>query len=350
MESIEKNKYCKNCHNPLSESDLYCSQCSQKYTTGKISLLSFFKEFIGNVFNLDSKVYRTTIDLFKPGKLTNEYFKGRHKRYAHPVRLFLLVAIVHFAALSYWMYNTDGLIQYDVSDIKDGHLISTTKHDFINKFKEQKIKVDSSFSSSKVSAALDSLSKPLINSDSNYKDSINIITNINGSKKMAIAKKDFLETPIDSIYKKYKIEGFNQQLLIKQQIKFLENPGRFINFFIGRLSVMALLLMPILAFFFKLLYIRKRRYYIEHLVFCFHLHAFAFLLLTIVLLLTNYIPRYLTASIILSIFAYQFIAMRNVYKQGRRKTFLKFCLLSVLYFFAFVAVLTLTLFLSFFLF
>lgn len=43
----------------------------------------------------------------------------------------------------------------------------------------------------------------------------------------------------------------------------------------------ALLMVPVFALLMKLLFVRQRRYYVEHLVFALYLHAFAFLLLTV---------------------------------------------------------------------
>ncbi len=59
-----------------------------------------FSEFINNAFNIESKLFRTLRAMFVPGKLTEEYFKGRHIRYYHPLRLFLFTGIALFAVLT----------------------------------------------------------------------------------------------------------------------------------------------------------------------------------------------------------------------------------------------------------
>jgi Protein of unknown function (DUF3667) len=48
-------------------------------------------EFVHSNFHLDGKFFSTLKHLFIPGKLTEEFFKGHHKRYAHPIQLYLVL-------------------------------------------------------------------------------------------------------------------------------------------------------------------------------------------------------------------------------------------------------------------
>ena len=56
-------------------------------------------EFVHTLFHLDGKFFTTLKHIFIPAKLTLEFFKGHHKRYAHPVQLFLVVGAAAFAVL-----------------------------------------------------------------------------------------------------------------------------------------------------------------------------------------------------------------------------------------------------------
>jgi hypothetical protein len=91
--------YCLNCHYPLSEFDKNCSQCGQKPTDGKTTMHDLLHEFVHTLFHLDGKFFWTLKHLFVPGKLTLEFFKGHHKRYAHPVQLFLVIGALTFAVV-----------------------------------------------------------------------------------------------------------------------------------------------------------------------------------------------------------------------------------------------------------
>lgn len=103
---------------------------------------------------------------------------------------------------------------------------------------------------------------------------------------------------------------------------------------VGNLTWMTLLMMPTLAFILLILYARRDYYYVEHLIFSFHYHAFAFLIASPAYLMANRWPAGvgLAFGIIL---IYLFLAMRKVYKQGIIKTSLKFMALNSLYLFVF---------------
>jgi hypothetical protein len=83
--------HCLNCHYPLAEFDKFCPNCGQKPVPPKSTMHDLWHEFIHTFFHLDGKFFSTLSHLFLPGKLTEEYFKGHHKRYAHPIQLFLVL-------------------------------------------------------------------------------------------------------------------------------------------------------------------------------------------------------------------------------------------------------------------
>lgn len=104
---IIHHPYCLNCHYPLSEFDKNCSQCGQRPTDGKISLHDLLHEFVHTLFHVDGKLFWTLKHLFIPSKLTIEFFKGHHKRYAHPVQLFLVLGALAFGVLNSVAYKAE---------------------------------------------------------------------------------------------------------------------------------------------------------------------------------------------------------------------------------------------------
>ena len=95
-----------------------------------------------------------------------------------------------------------------------------------------------------------------------------------------------------------------------------------------------------MAFVLKALYPLSRRYYVEHLLFFVHFHAFMFLILTLQILigrLNSVLPTPEAIGILLIIAAsfyvpvYLFVAMRHVYGQGRLLTTAKYVVLTVSY-------------------
>jgi hypothetical protein len=97
--------------------------------------------------------------------------------------------------------------------------------------------------------------------------------------------------------------------------------------------------LPLIAFFHMLLYWRPRHLYAEHLLFFVHLHAFLFLAMTLIAVLSlagDLLPaldsgtRVLAASVGIYIPVHVLLAMRRVFKRGRLNTLFKaFCLFLI---------------------
>jgi hypothetical protein len=104
--------------------------------------------------------------------------------------------------------------------------------------------------------------------------------------------------------------------------------------------------LPALAVLMKLLYRRPRRYYVEHLLFFVHNHAFAFALFGVYALLARLLPAALEDWLQLVVWLYfpyyLFVSMRRVYGQGRFRTSLKFVALAFTYFIGAVITFVLT--------
>jgi hypothetical protein len=84
-------------------------------------------------------------------------------------------------------------------------------------------------------------------------------------------------------------------------------------------------LLPLFAFALKLVYIRSGRFYVEHLVFALHNHAFYFLVLTA----TTFIPEAIgNFAAFLWCVVYSVLALKRNYAQGLVKTLLKGCMLG----------------------
>ncbi len=88
------------------------------------------------------------------------------------------------------------------------------------------------------------------------------------------------------------------------------------------------LILPIFALILKVLYIRKKIYYINHLIFSLHAHTILFLYLLFAILFPKW---YVITPVVFGIWVHLFFSMRNVYKQSRFMTMLKLNSLLFLY-------------------
>ncbi|HLF33879.1 MAG TPA: DUF3667 domain-containing protein [Cyclobacteriaceae bacterium] len=94
---------------------VYCPVCGEKkLSPGDYSVKKFFSDIFEDLTNIDAKFFKTLYLLtFRPGFLSLEYSRGVHAHYIKPLRLFVLIALVHFLAFglisSVDMYNLDSV-------------------------------------------------------------------------------------------------------------------------------------------------------------------------------------------------------------------------------------------------
>jgi len=90
---------CLNCSTPLN-GGRFCSNCGQHAHANR-SLWALIEELAWNVFNLDTKAWRTVPRLIaRPGTLTRSYIDGKRARYLTPLATFLLCYFFMFLVFS----------------------------------------------------------------------------------------------------------------------------------------------------------------------------------------------------------------------------------------------------------
>jgi len=111
-------------------------------------------------------------------------------------------------------------------------------------------------------------------------------------------------------------------------------------------AVALYVLLPLMALVFKFLYPLSRRYYVEHLLFVVHFHAFLLLALIVqrfwlMLLGTVGAGDAWLALIVVPLYAtwYPYRGMRRVYGQGRAVTLFKYVVLLLTYVISFALLL-----------
>ena len=353
--SIPSSKICKNCNTENESPFQYCPSCGQKNTDGKITFSELWSEFQDAVFNIESRTWRTFKNLFIPGKLTLEYFSGKHRRYVHPLRLLLVTSVLLIIAMSFQGFQSATNHSYNIKDriLKNyerqrlyGILENIT--DSTNAiFPEQQTEI---ITDTILTTFKDSLLSLLTKYGDQYGDTINLNQYVGSGveKTEYISKHDFLNMDEDELVAVYKKEaGILERLIFKQKAKLLKDEKQLFATIIGHTTWAFLLMMPCLALVLYLLYVRHPYFYIEHLIFTFHLQSFSFLVLTILIVGMNVFPWWIFLPFIIIIWIYVFISMWKVYQQSISKTLFKFLLLSISYGGLFILILIGTLFISF---
>ena len=337
---------CLNCQHQLPESASFCPNCGQKSTDGLISLKEFIAKFFDNVFNVNSKIFQTLRWLCIPAKLTSEYFKGKHKTYYHPIRLYLVMSLIFFAILSFTgdILEDNNLVKMQIDEddsISLEEIIRTegNKIEFLEELDTLSNQM-SFFQDTTAKAALNSLKEKVEKDMKIYNNSFKITI---GGKEKDFQFKDIITLTEKELLKKYEIHGFWNQIKSKQILRFVKDQSGFQRKFVQNIPLMLLVMMPFLALFLKLLYIRNGRFYVEHLVLNFHHHAFAFFIFSLFFLLPETFKNVLFVPILIMLFVYLYFTMKNYYRQGYGKTFSKFIAFNFFYLFSFALVLVLTL-------
>jgi hypothetical protein len=316
---MEDSKHlCQSCHCLIQEDESYCSICGQKKVTKTITLREFMNEFFSNIFSLDSKFIRTFLPLFfLPGKLTNEYLGGKRKLYYTPIRLFLFWMTVSFILLNMVLLNS-----FSENNDLDRNLALHLKTQSDSLQKELNLVFPDSTSHQKIARIFKSSTSQL--ELTLEEDNGNTVTLF----ELKVSYKDFVLLNYDELQEKYKVEGFWMQQVVRQVAKFTKNPDDFQLYLFSHLSWIVLFALPLIALFLKLLYIRQKRPFVEHLIYTLHLHTF-------VLAITSFLFGYwliqlegydsstpLLITILLSSL-YFFFSIKNVYKQGLMKRWVK---------------------------
>lgn len=324
---IANTTNCPNCQTEMAITDKFCPSCGQKVQRRIPKLGELLAEFFDSVLNIDSKILKTFISIFIPAQLTILYFKGIRKKYYQPFRLFFFVTVLFFTALS-------------LTGLKE-KIMSMNDSEELMGIKE-KIHTQKRLEAVRDSVAIKFEDRQLVenvfdtlNNEFNISQGDTISINVAGDlAKYKIASVDLLTLSGKEIIEKYEIEGFWDQLFAKQVIKTMKDPSGFTWSILGNLIWMLVLLMPAVAAVLKLLYIRRKRYFVEHLTFLFHFHAFAFFLSTLIIVAVWYFEKNWIYFILLgSVIVYLYSAMKRFYKQGWFKTLVKFSIMGLSYFF-----------------
>lgn len=273
----KKPDHCLNCNLLLKEADKYCPNCGQKALPDHLTVKYFIHEFLNNYFSFDSKFLNTVKQLIiKPGFLTIEFIAGRRIRYINPIQLFI------FSSFLYFLVNSFMFLKEDYG-----------KNDLVR------------FNDRNKNVLSDSVEIQQI-------DSLFIVQN--GEE-------------IDTIDNSYvgeflkKSQDFNAMDTESQNEKISRN-----------ISYSVFLLMPLFALYLGWFFKRKKKHYLENIVFSLHFHAFYYVAGVLFLLLDKLITGDVDSLMLLTIVCiYLLIAIKRFYSFSWISSVIRFIGLIILY-------------------
>ena len=388
--------HCENCGAALGGP--FCGQCGQHAIDYRRSVWRVFLDAADSFLNWDTKFLKSVgILLVKPWKLTNDFNAGQRVRYVHPLRLYLLASIAFFLIARLVHFNSADFVKFEPKD-------RAAMEQALGKLAapdsglgpEERAKVESA--RAKLSQIRDPLSEDqqremrsalglLISSsvkrESRAKDRERLSKALDriGRASPAPAGSPTLqpdaaaahESPGPSLaptatavprsgisfnYDDSKDSPNAPESWIEKRIK--EKVGKdgsksqlFFDTLRSNIPTMMLCCIPLFALVLKLLYIRKRRFYVEHRVYALHIHSFAYLAVVVITLLAMALAHWSSVAEGLAIgflsaagVVLIFLSIRRVYEQGWFFTTLKFGLGGIAYFVILVTGVALTAFVT----
>jgi hypothetical protein len=324
------NPDCLNCGARLSGQ--YCGLCGQRAATRLISIWQLLAEAFGDLFELDSRLWRTLVPLLiRPGQLTRDYLLGRRARYMPPFRMYLVLSLIFFVVAFFNPREELGLLfePEPVPTAAEEGAAQQAREEFLEGF------IDGASGEEDVVA--DQVDESGVEPDGtadDTRDSVRVAVGT-GDEQCNIDSESLADWP-----DWFKRRLTPERLEVVCDRIVADDGATFLDLLVDNIPVALIVLLPLMALVLKILYPLSRRYFVEHLLFIVHFHAFFFLILTLQILfsrLVNAVGLAGTLSTLVIVAAslyipvYLYMAMRRVYDQRHILTIIKYFALVVAY-------------------
>jgi hypothetical protein len=340
--STADNPKCLNCGTRLRGQ--YCGNCGQRSRNRLISIWQLLQEAFGDLLELDSRLWRTVIPLLiRPGQLTRDYLEGRRARYMPPFRTYLVLSVVFFV-VAFFDPQDDLSLFFTPEPQPTAEEIVLLEEEGEKEQAEQEEQLDAALQELKALEAEGKISGDVVAQVENDRGIVVSFDDEDGENGLFgdcenMNLSDEEDAP-EWLTKRFSDERLKE---ICERNKARGNDS-FVDAILNNIPVALIVLLPIMALVLKVLYPLSRRYFVEHLLFFVHFHAFFFLILILQILFARLagllgpedgaIDSISTLILVATSFyipVYLYKAMRHVYGQGHWMTIPKYLILSIAY-------------------
>ncbi|CAN5584342.1 DUF3667 domain-containing protein [soil metagenome] len=275
-QSVAASNPCLNCGTNVQLA--YCPECGQPEVDSDPTFREFLHELAEEFLHWDGKLGRTfRLLVTRPGALTNEYLAGRRVRYISPLRVYLTCSLLFFF----------------------------------------------------VSAVVPQRERVSVRQGAQVRTQIGLITVTEPDSVATIAALDSMAHHRKWISRTW---GKHFGAAMRQR-------GTVVARMAAAIPNTMFVLVPLFAALVMLAFRRSRRRFPQHLAFALHVHAFLFLMLTIMLArrLTNVVPVSLALVFICmgAVAVYLVRAMRSVYEVSTGGALARTAMVASIYFVSF---------------
>jgi hypothetical protein len=360
---------CLNCGEVLRGQ--HCSHCGQRAKVRVLSLGTLLRDLLGDITNFDSRIWRTLKPLaFSPGTLTVEFLRGRRTHYSPPFRMYLILSVAFFLLTTVGGSSPGDALKFDVGNDGNGGANLTLEpggpappapgdaapapgtagSNAASTPAATKTPTDTPKLDPERQRIIDEIVKRIPELADRAKARAELEQDFGAMTPEQVrpikrlmddpCSPDNLKIDIGPAGKKYEDKA-------REACRKIAADGKgFGRAVYENIPKMMFIFLPLIAAVMFVLYLGSGRYYVEHLLFFVHYHAFFFLCGIAVLLLERSssmlvdsavgsglktTENILTAVLMFYVPYYLYRAMRRVYGQGRIVTLMKYSLLSIGY-------------------
>jgi hypothetical protein len=330
--SPDESPVCLNCHARLRGQ--YCGHCGQRSRNRLISIWQLLQEAFGDLLELDSRLWRTLVPLLaKPGRLTRDYLEGRRARYMPPFRTYLVLSVIFFV-VAFFDPQKELSLFFDPEPKPTAEEIAQAEAD-----------KQAALESLRELEAKGKLSDEIIAEIIDDDDGININFGTDPDKAGIFGDCENASISDEEDMPEWLTKRFPDErvkdICERNKTRGIESLA---DAMLDNIPIALIVLLPLMALVLKVLYPLSRRYFVEHLLFFVHFHAFFFLMLIMQILFARTTGLLgpedgaidsasqlvlVIASFYIPIYLYK--AMRHVYGQGHLVTIMKYLILVVAY-------------------
>jgi hypothetical protein len=343
---------CQNCGTPLLGP--HCYRCGQPVNGLVRHFTTVLGDFLDTVLNIDERVFRTLWPLLaKPGYLSCEYFAGRRVRYVSPVRLFVFLSIVTFFVARLTISVHGDPIQFG-SDRAIDTAITVAQVEAQRDAALAKLAVgrEKARNAPGAGAGIAAAERSIRREAQQRIDELQAAAARGEPPPLHKSELNFMGgKPWDektnplviSWLPAFANDWVNRQIgrAETNAARMQADPSLFKDAVLGAIPSTLFFLLPVFALMLKVLYVFKRRLYMEHLIVALHSHAFLCLSLLLVFLtmaLRDWLGRagallgVVEGLLFLWMPVYLLRMQKRVYGQGWTMTAIKYCVLGFSYF------------------
>src|SRR5215468_7249464 len=343
--------HCENCGAELQGH--WCAQCGQPAIEYRRSFRHVVADLLNEFLNWDSKFFTTiALLIFKPWRLTNEFLAGKRVRYVNPLRLYLLASILFFFAVNYGAkgihVDPSKLGSKDRAELEADLKNTDLPPEAREKLEELLRESSPSPAPSPLAGEPSATASPTVSPDM---ASPQPAGSANGEEKYG----KLGERPFVAFDDAKSTTPFERWIEARAKEKMGEHGtkmGLFIATLFSNLPYMMLCCIPLFAFVLKILYVRRRIFYIDHLVYALHIHSFFYTAVMLIVLGTIGLTRFANDAVAgwlitllwLAFVTQIFLSIRYVYRQGWFWSIFKFLFGGFVYLMVLVLALAITFF------